>query len=144
MIISSTATPPRVHFVPLVSTRLTKVRVAGRGDHCTIGLDGRRDAGMNCSRGKKSAFDGFPGYKPVSVPLQAIVIHLGRSLLDGSSDLPGSSKERAAPPPLFGLAPRGVYLAGRIAPPAVRSYRTISPLPTGWSRQAVYFLWHFP
>src|SRR5690242_19909716 len=28
--------------------------------------------------------------KPVSVPLRAIVIHLGRALLRGSSDLPGS------------------------------------------------------
>src|SRR5271157_2071322 len=37
--------------------------------------------------------------------------------------------ERAAPPPLFGLAPHGVCPAKRITPPAVRSYRTISPLP---------------
>jgi len=76
--------------------------------------------------------------------LRAIVIHLGRSLLAGSSDLPGSSLERAAPPPLFGLAPRGVYHAGRITPPAVRSYRTFSPLPIGLRRPAVFSLWHFP
>ena len=57
------------------------------------------------------------------------VIPLGHPLLCGSSDLPGSLAERAAPPPLFGLAPRGVYPAIRIAPDAVRSYRTISPLP---------------
>ena len=57
------------------------------------------------------------------------VIHLGRALLPGSSDLPESITERTAPPPLFGLAPRGVYPAGRIAPDAVRSYRTFSPLP---------------
>src|SRR5262249_44465793 len=37
--------------------------------------------------------------------------------------------ERTTPPLLFGLAPRGVFPAGRIAPVAVRSYRTISPLP---------------
>src|SRR5258706_6019386 len=72
---------------------------------------------------------GLPGYKPVSVLLQAAVIHLGRALLPGSSDLPGSITERTAPPPLFGLAPRGVYPASRIAPAAVRSYRTFSPLP---------------
>src|SRR6185436_16007216 len=42
---------------------------------------------------------------------------------------PESPTERATPPPLFGLAPRGVYPAGRIAPAAVRSYRTFSPLP---------------
>jgi len=50
-------------------------------------------------------------------------------LLPGSSDLPESRTERATPPLLFGLAPRGVYPAGRIAPAAVRSYRTFSPLP---------------
>ena|SRR6266404_4898247 len=74
---------------------------------------------------------GLPDYKPVSVsPCGAAVIRLGRPLLDGSSDLPGSRTERAAPPPLFGLAPHGVCPAGRIAPAAVRSYRTFSPLPT--------------
>src|SRR5436190_23194846 len=89
----------------------------------------------------------LPTYKPVPVPFRAAVIHLGRPLLNGSSDLPGSSQERAAPPPLFGLAPRGVCPASGITPAAVRSYRTISPLP-GRTRkranQAVYFLWHFP
>jgi hypothetical protein len=73
--------------------------------------------------------DGLPGCKPVSVPLRVAVIHLGQALLPGSSDLPGSKTERTAPPPLFGLAPRGVYTASRIAPAAVRSYRTFSPLP---------------
>ena len=77
------------------------------------------------------------------------VIPLGRTLLPGSSDLPGSKAERAAPPPLFGLAPRGVYPAIRIAPDAVRSYRTFSPLPATFglvkARAAGgYFLWHFP
>ena len=73
--------------------------------------------------------NGLPDYKPVSVHLRVAVIHLGRALLPSSSDLPGSKAERTAPPPLFGLAPRGVCLTGRIAPAAVRSYRTISPLP---------------
>ena len=58
-----------------------------------------------------------------------VIIPLGRTLLSGSSDLPGSEAERATPPPLFGLAPHGVYPASRITPPAVRSYRTVSPLP---------------
>src|SRR5579862_6644350 len=71
----------------------------------------------------------LPGYKPVSVPLRVAVIHLGLALLPGSSNLPGSPTERTAPSPLFGLAPRGVCPAGRIAPAAVRSYRTFSPLP---------------
>ena len=34
------------------------------------------------------------------------------------------------PNPLLGLAPGGVYPAGRLTPAAVRSYRTFSPLPT--------------
>jgi len=49
------------------------------------------------------------------------------------------------PVPLFGLAPGGVYPATDVATGAVRSYRTISPLPTRFKRGlAVYFLWHFP
>ena len=71
----------------------------------------------------------LPDCKPVSVPARATVIPLGLPLLTGSSDLPGSQAGRAAPSPLFGLAPRGVYPAGGITPAAVRSYRTISPLP---------------
>ena len=45
-------------------------------------------------------------------------------------------------PPLFGLAPGGVFRAGDVAAPAVRSCRTLSTLPA--QRQAVSFLWHFP
>ena len=69
--------------------------------------------------------------KPNSVTalLPSTVIPLGRSSLNGSSDLPGSITERAAPPPLFGLAPHGVCPASDITAAAVRSYRTISPLP---------------
>lgn len=39
----------------------------------------------------------------------------------------------AAPrrPPLFGLAPGGVYRAAPITGGAVRFYRTVSPLPQG-------------
>ena len=49
-------------------------------------------------------------------------------------------------PSLFGLAPGGVYRAVSVTGDAVRSYRTLSPLPaTGnRSRPAVCFLWHFP
>ena len=86
----------------------------------------------------------LPDYKPVSVPLRAAVIPLGRPLLTGSSDLPGSQTGRAVPPPLFGLAPRGVFPASGITPAAVRSYRTFSPLPRTRGHEAVYFLWHFP
>ena len=64
-----------------------------------------------------------------SSPRRAVVIPLGKALLPSSSNLPGSRTERAAPPPLFGLAPHGVCPARRIAPSAVRFYRTFSPLP---------------
>ena len=40
----------------------------------------------------------------------------------------GASPERPAPP-LFGLAPGGVCRAASVAGGAVRSYRTVSPLP---------------
>ena len=49
-------------------------------------------------------------------------------LLAYSSNLPGSSASHAIAS-LFGLAPDGVYHAVRVATSAVRSYRTISPLP---------------
>jgi len=71
-----------------------------------------------------------------------------------SSDLPGNTRgprvaARGLPVPLFGLAPGGVYLAVGVAVNAVRSYRTISPLPSVFRLSpqhglAVYFLWHLP
>ena len=65
----------------------------------------------------------------------------------------GGAKARPAPgnagclPLLLGLAPGGVFPAAAVAGGAVRSYRTISPLPpAGYPRDrlAVCFLWHFP
>ena len=44
---------------------------------------------------------------------------------------------------LFGLAPGGVCRAASVAEAAVRSYRTLSPLPPV-AGAAVCFLWHFP
>src|ERR1019366_8228572 len=92
-------------------------------------------AGLN--RGKRQNVQ-LPDCKPVPVPLRAAVIHLDRPLLTGSSDLPGSLAGRAVPPPLFGLAPRGVFPAGRITSAAVRSYRTISPLPHLAARRYIF------
>ena len=43
--------------------------------------------------------------------------------------IPFRRVERAVPRPLFGLAPGGVCRAPRVATRAVRSYRTVSPLP---------------
>lgn len=45
-------------------------------------------------------------------------------------------------PPLFGLTPGGVCHAAAVTSHAVRSYRTVSPLPA--KALAVLFLWHFP
>ena len=53
----------------------------------------------------------------------------------------------AAAPPLFGLAPGGVCRAVPVARTAVRSYRTLSPLPrclVADGAGAVCFLWHCP
>lgn len=78
-------------------------------------------------------------------------IHLGRMLPCASRNLPGrwaGNSPRGFPlaPPLFGLAPGGVYRAAPVASRAVGSYPTLSPLPRiRQSRTvAVCFLWHFP
>src|SRR4030095_11869805 len=51
---------------------------------------------------------------------------------------PGGGRDQVGPvfapspsPPLFGLAPVGVGRAAAVAGSAVRSYRTVSPLPRG-------------
>ena len=92
--------------------------------------------------------------KPGSVPAsrQGMTIPLGRPLPDASRDRPGRRRENppaggdAGAPPLFGLAPGGVYRAVPVTGDAVRSYRTLSPLPAGRlrPRRAVCFLWHCP
>ena len=142
--------------------------------------------GRNCPAG---AVKTIRQEDPVSRILSCAVIPLGaavpRTLI---SDLPGgfgsslsrlSAAGRCAAlhdsmqtlPSLFGLAPCGVYLAPGITAGAVRSYRTISPLPRRWSfrnggrtrqagptrvlrfqggppergvAEAVSFLWHWP
>ena len=68
-------------------------------------------------------------YKPVSVPLRATAIRLDRTLLPGSSDLPESQRSEPLLLSYLVLLRVGFALPGRIAPSAVRSYRTISPLP---------------
>ncbi len=89
------------------------------------------------------------GYRPDSVPRGAASIHLGRASPRGSSSLPGDLTHRSgmrgqAPlVSLFGLAPHGVYRALSVSGEAVRSYRTLSPLPSTDSR-AVCSLRHFP
>ena len=73
--------------------------------------------------------------KPGSVPLRAMTIHLGRPLPDASSNQPGQHPgnrfigPKSNAPPLFGFAPGGVCHAASVTGRAVRSYRTVSPLP---------------
>jgi hypothetical protein len=91
--------------------------------------------------------------KPNSVsrsPGRAI-IPLGPGSPPGSSSRPGDGPPsggtgRAPSTSLFGLAPHGVYRAPAVAGGAVRSYRTVSPLPSPDASpgRAVFFLWHFP
>ncbi len=82
-------------------------------------------------------------------------IPLGRASPRASRDQPGWRGGNApgrgdfAPgrPSLFGLAPGGVYPATPVTGGAVRSCRTVSPLPSpmvAHGGQAVCFLWHFP
>ena len=78
-------------------------------------------------------------------------------MLRGSSDQPGTITRATLF--LSGLASGGVYRAPHVTARAVRSYRTVSPLPTTKPRPdsflrknqfeflyvlAVYFLLHFP
>ena len=76
--------------------------------------------------------------KPGSVTptkVDATIIPLDRPLLDGSRDLPGHLGPSTVLPScegavsLFGLAPGGACHAVPVAGSAVRSYRTLSPLP---------------
>src|SRR5579862_3369507 len=72
-----------------------------------------------------------------------MTIPLGRSSPSASRDQPGQRRGNALVrdlvdpdrPPLFGLAPGGVYRAIAVTGDAVRSYRTLSPLPGGRRRR---------
>ena len=88
--------------------------------------------------------------RPISRVLSWTVIPLAYASPRSSSDLPGSPcgpHVAAIKPPasLFGLAPGGVCHAVGVATRAVRSYRTISPLPAPLARHlGGIFLLHFP
>jgi hypothetical protein len=85
-----------------------------------------------------------------------MAIPLGRPSPSASCDRPERRREgspgilRIAPrclPLLLGLAPGGVFPAAAVTGGAVRSYRTVSTLPSArctGDGPAVYFLWHFP
>jgi hypothetical protein len=82
------------------------------------------------------------GSRLISRVLSWTAIHLGCTSPCTSSNLPGNHAGHMIVP-LFGLAPDGVFPATSVTRRAVRSYRTISPLPAPMA-PAVYFLWHFP
>ena len=65
----------------------------------------------------------------ISRVLSRTVIHLGQVSPLASSNLPESSAGRTNGF-LFGLAPSGVYQPRTVTSRAVRSYRTLSPLPS--------------
>lgn len=65
---------------------------------------------------------------PISRVLSRAIIHLRYLLPNTCSNLPGITTGRRNDS-LFGLAPSGVYPAKAVTSLAVRSYRTISPLP---------------
>jgi len=66
---------------------------------------------------------------------QAVIIYLGRRLLDASRNLPGTRTGRAAPRSCLVLLPVG-FAWPPVSPPApVRSYRTVSPSPSPWGGQ---------
>src|SRR6202030_3324010 len=79
--------------------------------------------------------------RPVGAPLELVLgagmaIPLGRPLPSASCDRPERRRggppgipAKECPPLLFGLAPGGVFPAAAVAGGAVRSYRTVSPLP---------------
>jgi hypothetical protein len=81
-----------------------------------------------------------PGFVWRAVFARAMAIPLGRPLPAASSNQPGqrsgdgskdSSSEKRLASPLFGFAPGGACHAAHVAMRAVRSYRTVSPLPCG-------------
>src|SRR5438128_5198520 len=81
--------------------------------------------------------------------LRVTAIPLERRLPGVSSNLPGrpirtSIRGFLPVPPLFGLAPGGVCRAASVAGGAVRSCRTVSPLPRDFAHGGLRFLWHFP
>ena len=89
--------------------------------------------------------------RPISRVLSGTVIPLAYASPRSSSDLPGglyvghTLQPQALLASLFGLAPGGVCHAESVATRAVRSYRTISPLPAPLARHlGGIFLLHFP
>ena len=83
--------------------------------------------------------------RPVSRVLSWAIIHLGPSSPTASSDLPGSPRGQRSPAsedaealPYLVLLRVGFTVPRRVATRAVRSYRTISPLPRAEARGGIF------
>ena len=74
----------------------------------------------------------------------ATTIHLGEPLPARSSDLPGSTDGQPLTLPYLVLHRMGFTQLPRSPGALVRSYRTLSPLPSSRNRKAVYSLLHLP
>ncbi len=66
-------------------------------------------------------------------PTRGFILPCGLRCTKGKALFQTLSASRASSPLLFGLAPRGVFLASVIAAGAVGSYPTFSPLPASRS-----------
>ena len=91
------------------------------------------------------------GSRPISRVLSWATIHLERASPRASSDLPGSLcgpqlPAEAGALPYLVLLQAGFAVPSNVATDAVRSYRTVSPLPSAHfcAAWAVCFLLHFP
>ena len=85
---------------------------------------------------------GISGSRPISRVLSRTIIHLGCLSPDTSSNLPGSSAGHTLRhhfavvrlPPYLVLLRVGFAVPSRVTTDAVRSYRTLSPLPVTLAR----------
>jgi hypothetical protein len=107
-------------------------------------LSGGEAAGLDGKR-KRS--------RPISRVLSRAIIHLGYASPHTSSDLPGSlygpyvrskSEDFGRVLPYLVLLQAGFAVPPSVTTGAVRSYRTLSPLPPPYGGLAVCFLLHFP
>ena len=115
-----------VHAVYLAGRLLTPPRCCEWGGKCQTACKPGSVAGRGPRDGHSS---GAPVTERLARPTRAS---------DPKADCGGLGPPRAPIrlAPLYGLAPGGVCRAGPVAGPAVRSYRTLSPLPAGLTARA--------
>jgi len=119
----------------------------------SMGVYGRQSQSGRAPRLSAPAEGCQTACKPGSVRTRVRDDHSSGTRLAARLTRPTRTAEREsscavlAQPSLFGLAPGGVYPAAPVARGAVRSCRTVSPLPAGCLAalaRAVCFLWHCP